>query len=59
MSMLIVFMMILAGTALGMMLYNISDSLVITIIVQFTIVWLWDFLAEALKHICFQVYLIF
>ncbi len=42
-SMLIVFMMIIAGTALGMMLYNISDSLVITIIVQFTIVWFMGF----------------
>lgn len=38
-SAFIVFMMILAGSALGMMLYNISNSLVITIIMQFTIVW--------------------
>ena len=34
-STVIVFLMIVAGTALGMMLYNISDSLVITIILQF------------------------
>ena len=42
-STVIVFLMIVAGTALGMMLYNISDSLVITIILQFTIVWFMGF----------------
>lgn len=62
-SMLVVFMMILAGTALGMMLYHISDSLVITIIMQFTIVWFMGFfggsfetymfsgIPDALKHL--------
>lgn len=42
-SAIIVFMMIIAGTAFGMMLYNISDSLVITIIILFTIVWFMGF----------------
>ncbi len=42
-SMGIVFMMIVAGTAFGMMLYNITNSLVITIILQFTIVWIMGF----------------
>lgn len=51
-SMLIVFTMILAGTALGMMLYNITDSLVITIIIQFTIVWFMGFFGG-----CFETYM--
>lgn len=54
MSMLIVFMMILAGNALGMMLYNISDSLVITIIVQFTIVWFMGFFGGSFETYMFS-----
>ena len=62
-SVIIVFLMITAGAALGMMLYNISDNLVITIILQFTIVWFMGFvggsfetymfssLSETLKHL--------
>lgn len=53
-SMLIVFMMILAGTALGMMLYDISDSLVITIIVQFTIVWFMGFFGGSFETYMFS-----
>ena len=54
MSMLIVFMMILAGSALGMMLYNISDSLVITIIMQFTIVWFMGFFGGSFETYMFS-----
>ncbi len=53
-SMIIVFMMILAGTALGMMLYNISDSLVITIIMQFTIVWFMGFFGGSFETYMFS-----
>lgn len=53
-SMLIVFMMILAGTALGMMLYNISDSLVLTIILQFTIVWFLGFFGGSFETYMFS-----
>lgn len=53
-SMLIVFMMILAGAALGMMLYNISDSLVITIIIQFTIVWFMGFFGGSFETYMFS-----
>lgn len=53
-SILIVFMMILAGTALGMMLYNISDSLVITIILQFTIVWFMGFFGGSFETYMFS-----
>lgn len=53
-SILIVFMMILAGTALGMMLYNISDSLVITIILQFTIVWFLGFFGGSFETYMFS-----
>lgn len=53
-SALIVFMMILAGTALGMMLYYISDSLVITIILQFTIVWFIGFFGGSFETYMFS-----
>lgn len=53
-SVFIVFVMILAGTALGMMLYNISDSLVITIIVQFTLVWIMGFLGGSFETYMFS-----
>ncbi len=54
MSIFIVFMMILAGTALGMMLYNISDSLVITIIIQFTVVWFLGFFGGSFETYMFS-----
>lgn len=54
MSIFIVFLMILAGTALGMMLYNISDSLVITIIMQFTIVWFLGFFGGSFETYMFS-----
>lgn len=54
MSIFIVFLMILAGTALGMMLYNISDSLVITIIMQFTIVWFMGFFGGSFETYMFS-----
>ncbi len=53
-SVLIVFMMISAGTALGLMLYNISDSLVITIIMQFTIVWFMGFFGGSFETYMFS-----
>lgn len=53
-SMFIVFMMIIAGNALGMMLYNISDSLVITIIMQFTIVWFMGFFGGSFETYMFS-----
>lgn len=53
-SMFIVFMMIIAGTALGMMLYNISDSLVITIIMLFTIVWFMGFFGGSFETYMFS-----
>jgi len=53
-SIFIVFMMIIAGTALGMMLYNISDSLVITIILQFTMVWFMGFFGGSFETYMFS-----
>lgn len=50
----IVFLMISAGTALGMMLYNISDNLVITIILQFTIVWFMGFFGGSFETYMFS-----
>ena len=53
-STVIVFLMIVAGTALGMMLYNISDSLVITIILQFSIVWFMGFFGGSFETYMFS-----
>lgn len=53
-SMLIVFMMILAGNSLGMMIYNISDSLVITIIILFTVVWFMGFFGGSFETYMFS-----
>lgn len=53
-STVIVFLMIAAGTALGMMIYNISDSLVITIILQFTIVWFMGFFGGSFETYMFS-----
>ncbi|MGN0394046.1 MAG: ABC transporter permease [Coprococcus sp.] len=53
-SMLVVLMMILAGTALSMMFYNISGNLVITIILQFTIVWFMGFFGGSFETYMFS-----
>lgn len=53
-SALIIFMMILAGSAFGMMLYNISNNLVITIIVQFTTVWVLGFFGGSFETYMFS-----
>ena len=53
-SVFIVFMMILAGSAFGMMLYNISDNLVITIILLFTIVWFMGFFGGSFETYMFS-----
>lgn len=53
-STVIVFLMIVPGTALGMMLYNISDSLVITIILQFTIIWFMGFFGGSFETYMFS-----
>lgn len=53
-SALIVFIMILAGNSLGMMLYNISDSLVITIIMEFSIVWFMGFFGGSFETYMFS-----
>lgn len=53
-SAIIVFMMILASTAFGMMLYGISDNLVITIISLFTVVWIMGFIGGSFETYMFQ-----
>ena len=53
-SMLIVFMMIVAANAFGMMLYNISDNLAITIIMLFTIVWFMGFFGGSFETYMFS-----
>ena len=53
-SAFIVFMMIVAGSALAMMLYNISDNLAITIILQFTIVWFLGFFGGSFETYMFS-----
>lgn len=53
-SAFIVFLMIVAGSALAMMLYNISDNLAITIILQFTIVWFLGFFGGSFETYMFS-----
>lgn len=53
-SALIVFMMIVAGNAMGMMFYYISDNLVITIIMLFTIVWFLGFFGGSFETYMFS-----
>ncbi|MBQ4523685.1 MAG: ABC transporter permease [Lachnospiraceae bacterium] len=53
-SAMIIFGMILAGNAFGMMLYQLSKNLAITIIVQFTIVWILGFLGGSFETYMFS-----
>jgi len=53
-SAIIVFLMILAASAFGMMLYNIFDNLVITIIVLFTTVWIMGFFGGSFETYMFS-----
>lgn len=53
-SVIVVFMMIVAGTAIGLMIYNVSDSLVITIILLFTIVWFMGFFGGSFETYMFS-----
>lgn len=50
----IVFLSILAANALGMMIYNISNNLVITIIAMFTIVWFMGFFGGSFETYMFS-----
>lgn len=53
-SAIIVFMMILAGNAFGMMLYNISQNMAITIIVLFATVWFMGFFGGSFETYMFS-----
>ena len=53
-SAMIVFFMILAGASFGMMLYNISDNLVITIVVLFSSVWFMGFFGGSFETYMFS-----
>lgn len=53
-SVLVVFLMILAASSLGMMLYNISNNLAITIIALFTIVWFMGFFGGSFETYMFS-----
>lgn len=53
-SAVIVFLMILAGASLGMMLYNLSNNLAITIIALFTLVWFMGFFGGSFETYMFS-----
>lgn len=53
-SALIVFMMIMAGNALGLMFYHISDNLIIMVIMQFTVVWFMGFFGGSFETYMFS-----
>jgi len=53
-SSVLIFLLILAAASFGMMLYNISDNLVITIIVLFSIVWFMGFFGGSFETYMFS-----
>lgn len=53
-SALIIFMMIMAGNALGLMFYYISNNLIIMIIMQFTVVWFMGFFGGSFETYMFS-----
>lgn len=53
-SALIVFMMIMAGNALGLMFYHITDNLIIMVIMQFTVVWFMGFFGGSFETYMFS-----
>lgn len=55
-SFCIILLMILAQTALGLMFYNISNSLVITIILQFTVAWFMGFVGGSFETYMFSAF---
>ena len=50
----IVLLMIVAGAAFALMLYYITENIVITIILQFTIVWILGFLGGSFETYMFS-----
>ena len=52
-SAMIVFLLILAGTSFGLMIYYISDNLIITIITLFTTVWFMGFFGGSFETYMF------
>lgn len=53
-SAIIVFIMIIAGNAFGMMIYQISKNLAITIIIEFTMVWFMGFFGGSFETYMFS-----
>ena len=53
-SMVLVLLMIIAGAAFALMLYYITENIVITIILQFTIVWILGFLGGSFETYMFS-----
>ena len=51
---LIVMVSIMAATAFGIMLYTITDSMVLTIIFAFSIVWIWGFFGGSFETYMFS-----
>ena len=53
-SALVVAFSIMAATAFGIMLYTITDSMVLTIILTFSIVWIWGFFGGSFETYMFS-----
>ena len=53
-SALIVLGMVMASTALGLMLYSVSNSMVITIICVFIVVWIWGYIGGSFETYMFS-----
>ena len=53
-SALVVIVSVMAATAFGIMLYTITDSMVLTIILAFSIVWVWGFFGGSFETYMFS-----
>jgi len=53
-SSLIVALAVMAATAFGIMLYTITDSMVLTIILNFSIVWVWGYMGGSFETYMFS-----
>ena len=53
-SAMVVIVSVMAATAFGIMLYTITDSMVLTIILAFSIVWVWGFFGGSFETYMFS-----
>lgn len=53
-SAVIVLFMVMAASAFGLMLYSVTDSMVLTVIIAFSLVWIWGFFGGSFETYMFS-----